>query len=663
MRVSRTGTFASSGCIGAATAGLLFLFAASLGADDRDDRGKRNSNAPQVREKNAGGNHEQRRPPAVREDRTPHRESGAREVKRENRPEAIRHENRPPVVRDDNRRPDNERERRPEFRRDNKPEVIRHENRPPVVRDDNRRPDNEREHRPEFRPGNRPEVIRHENRPPVVRDENRRGDDQRDHRPPFVTRENPGPGRPAEVHRDVYRENRPGPVTHGSGRVTRFPNGRIETYRGSNHTDARFHSDGHVRVVRTPERTIYRSSHGSRTVIVQRPGRLIVSHGPRYGYVQRPFVVHNRPYFERTYYRHNVRYVRFYRPYHHRGVTLHVYTPTRYYAPAFYGWAYSPWHRPVVYRWGWVRSPWYGYYGGYFTPYPVYASPALWLTDFIVAATLEAAYQERMAAAEARAEERAAYANNQTQLTPEVKDAISSEVQRQLEAERSEAQNSGANAASEGLPPGLNDNSTHVFVVSRSMDVSSPAAPGGECALTEGDVLQLDAGTPRNADSADVMVLASKANECRKGTRVSVAFEDLTEMQNRMRETIDQGLEELRSKQGQDGLPPLPAAAQKAPVEAEFAAQAPPAENSVSDDLQRETDQANRAEQQVINEASAPEGDASGSPESISLGQTPEEVTAVMGPPEKVIDLGAKQIYLYKNLKVTFKNGTVNDIQ
>ncbi len=47
----------------------------------------------------------------------------------------------------------------------------------------------------------------------------------------------------------------------------------------------------------------------------------------------------------------------------------------------------------------------------------------------------------------------------------------------------------------------------------------------------------------------------------------------------------------------------------------------------------------------------------------IRLGQTPEEVTAILGPPEKQIFLGAKTIFMYRNLKVVFVDGKVVDAE
>jgi hypothetical protein len=50
-------------------------------------------------------------------------------------------------------------------------------------------------------------------------------------------------------------------------------------------------------------------------------------------------------------------------------------------------------------------------------------------------------------------------------------------------------------------------------------------------------------------------------------------------------------------------------------------------------------------------------------PAEVSLGQTPDEVVAALGQPTKKAKVGTKEIYFYKDLKVTFLNGKVKDIQ
>ena len=50
-------------------------------------------------------------------------------------------------------------------------------------------------------------------------------------------------------------------------------------------------------------------------------------------------------------------------------------------------------------------------------------------------------------------------------------------------------------------------------------------------------------------------------------------------------------------------------------------------------------------------------------PTQIGLGQTVDQVTAALGQPTKIVKAGAKQIYIYKELKVTFVNGKVSDVE
>lgn len=50
-------------------------------------------------------------------------------------------------------------------------------------------------------------------------------------------------------------------------------------------------------------------------------------------------------------------------------------------------------------------------------------------------------------------------------------------------------------------------------------------------------------------------------------------------------------------------------------------------------------------------------------PATVQLGMTTDEVQSALGKPEKIFNLGAKQIYVYKDVKVTFQNGKVADVQ
>jgi hypothetical protein len=50
-------------------------------------------------------------------------------------------------------------------------------------------------------------------------------------------------------------------------------------------------------------------------------------------------------------------------------------------------------------------------------------------------------------------------------------------------------------------------------------------------------------------------------------------------------------------------------------------------------------------------------------PATVAIGQSTDEVVAILGQPDKILNLGAKQIYVYKDLKVTFVKGKVTDAQ
>lgn len=54
---------------------------------------------------------------------------------------------------------------------------------------------------------------------------------------------------------------------------------------------------------------------------------------------------------------------------------------------------------------------------------------------------------------------------------------------------------------------------------------------------------------------------------------------------------------------------------------------------------------------------------AAAGPATVALGQTAAELEAAIGKPEKIIDLGTKTIYVYKDIKVTLVDGKVTDVQ
>jgi len=50
-------------------------------------------------------------------------------------------------------------------------------------------------------------------------------------------------------------------------------------------------------------------------------------------------------------------------------------------------------------------------------------------------------------------------------------------------------------------------------------------------------------------------------------------------------------------------------------------------------------------------------------PATVQLGMSADQVQSVLGKPDKMFNVGAKQIYVYKDVKVTFLNGKVSDVQ
>jgi hypothetical protein len=435
---------------------------------------------------------------------------------------------------------------------------------------------------------------------------------------------------------------------------------------------------------------IHHGLTGSRRVSVERSdhSRIVADRGG-HGYVQHPYMFHGHEFGHRTYFEHGRAYDRFYGRYGWHGAYFDVYAPAAFYPYGFYGYAYAPWAVPVAYGWGWNAAPWYGYYGAFYAPYPVYPAPAFWLADFVIAASLQAAY---VASTEGAADlnpvppsplleasvwlsERLispSMADTKPAMTPEVKDMVSNEIKALVQQEGNEAQ---ANAAHQDADPAkssvvqlLSDNQTHVFVAGSDLDLVA-AQSGQECAFTQGDVLKVTSPPPASGDSESASVIASKGKpkECTLSTAVTVPMSDLQDMYNHMREQVDDGLGELQSKQGKSGLPAAPAGTTGAPVKAAFAAGAPPPDADAAQQIKAQASQADQAESEAVASVSAapaaPAAGAGGGSTTIAVGDSIDVVTAKMGNPTKIIDLGAKKIYSYPDMKIIFLNGKVSDVQ
>jgi len=365
--------------------------------------------------------------------------------------------------------------------------------------------------------------------------------------------------------------------------------------------------NGHISDVHDNKRgmDVHHGLNGNRAIHIERPdhSRVFGERG-RPGYVQRPYSYHGHDFGRRSYSYHGHEYSHFYHGYDYHGRHMDVYAPDHFYHPGFYGWAYHPWASPIRFGWGWGGSPWYGYYGGYFAPSPFYPSAAFWLTDYLIAQDLQTAYAAHQEAGEVDGAQSSG--GGAPALTPEVKQEIADEVNGQIALENQEAQrntqNQDIDPGSSGVARMLGDGHKHVFVVGSALDVTD--SNQAECALSDGDVLALMSPPPPDATAADLVVLASKGgNECQKSNSVTVQVADLQEMQNRMRELIDTGLQELQNKQGKGGLPQAPPSAQAPPAPAQYAEIAPPADTNAGTEIQQQTQQADQAETDVNTEA------------------------------------------------------------
>ena len=396
--------------------------------------------------------------------------------------------------------------------------------------------------------------------------------------------------------------------------------------------------NGQIRSINRNGMSINNGVHGGRTVVSVHNNVRIVNtgfHGG--GYVQRAYVTRGGvSFYSRTYVSHGFVHVGVYRGYSWGGHAYYGWHPGFFFHPGFYAWGWHPWGAPLYWGvglWGWGGSPWWGFYGGWWNPYPYYAAPAYWLTDYLIAQSLQSAYAAR---ADANADAMAAdaeasggggggdsgggdagpgpAASNGVMLTPEVKEAIAQEVKAQLQAQQAEAQqptgasNSGGPApaapapsdASAQAPPPALDPAQRTFVVDSNITV---VANGQECGLTAGDVITRLTDTPDADQNVNASVSATKKGDCPSGQTVAVKVDDLQEMYNHFAENVQNGMSELAKKQGTNGMPAAPDTG-TAPSDVP----APQPDPTAAKALQDQDQQANQTEAQVKQEAASSNG-------------------------------------------------------
>jgi hypothetical protein len=407
---------------------------------------------------------------------------------------------------------------------------------------------------------------------------------------------------------------RPAMAAHAN-LASHTPPGRTVALRGGGTASVR--PNGQVRSFSRGGMTVTNNLHGGRTIVSVHNGATIVTHG-RVGYVQRPYLVRGGvSYVSRTFVVGGVVHVGVYRSFYWGGHPYFGWRPGFFWHPGFYAWGWHPWGAPLYWGvglWGW-HGPWWGFYGGWWNPYPYYAAPYFWLTDYLIAANLQAAYAANYAAADnAHADEMAADAAASdaaaagnapppadasaggTPLSPELKDAIAQEVKAQLAAQQQQAQTdsapsaSAAPAAAQAPPPAL-DPAQRTFIVNADLTVVSN---GQECALSSGDVLTRLTDAPDADQTVNASVSATKKSDCAAGSTVAVKVDDLQEMYNHFQETLQNGMSEMAKKQGSNGMPAAPDTGTTA-----SSVPPPPPDPNAAADLQQQQQQASQADSQV----------------------------------------------------------------
>ncbi|MFZ3262486.1 MAG: hypothetical protein WA172_00660 [Terriglobales bacterium] len=411
--------------------------------------------------------------------------------------------------------------------------------------------------------------------------------------------------------------NRGGNAAGNRGMGAHAP-GRTVSLRGGGSASIR--PNGSIRSINRNGMQIHNNLRGGRTVVSEHNGVRIVNTGHG-GYVQHAYMTRGgRSYYSRTFYDHGVYRTGVYRGYLWGGHHYYGYYPGFWFHPGFYGWGWHPWGAPVYWGvgiggWGWAGSPWWGVYSGWWTPYPAYAGPAFWLTDYLISSQLQAAYasQYNTAAGGGYDQGSANYGDNggqaansgQVTLSPEVKEAIAEEVKAQLQEQEQQAPSQGLGSDSGAAAAPANDNQAppaldparRTFVVDNAITVVSD---GQECNLTGGDVITRLTDTPDSNQQVTASVAASKKGECGEGKPVLVSVDDLQEMHNHFEEQLNNGLKVLAAKQGTNGMPKAPDAGT---VSSDL--QTPPPDQNASKDLADQQAQADQAEAQAKQDAAA----------------------------------------------------------
>jgi hypothetical protein len=295
----------------------------------------------------------------------------------------------------------------------------------------------------------------------------------------------------------------------------------------------------------------------------------------RPGFTSRTFVSGGRVLYTRVYQNH---------VWHQFGQVFgyETFVPAVRYPAVYYTWALAPWPRPFVYTWGWRAQPWFPMYGVLFTPYPVYTSPDLWMTDYIIAQSMQAAYSAQnaapapqvapqeppaapgpdpgLAAPAGQAGDSAlappagdavpASAAPPPAITPQVKAELNAQIKVQLQEQESAAA-TPATLTTRSTPPALRAN--HVFFeVVQTLDV--PTAHG-HCSLSANDYIKRTGGMSSDDWMIPVVVELSRPSDCPEGLVTRIGLNDLNAMENEQEAQVLEAMQAASKKMGPNGPP------------------------------------------------------------------------------------------------------------
>lgn len=249
-------------------------------------------------------------------------------------------------------------------------------------------------------------------------------------------------------------------------------------------------------------------------------------------YVQRSRVRHD---FGRN--RYNV--VRNYNAYYWGRIGVYSYRPYYAYQTNFWGWYYSPFYSPWSYTWGWYSAPWYGYWNWYWSPYTTYSTPSYYVTDYVLSSRLNDTYER-------------GYQNGYVDgVEASRNQPITADMKAQINVQTQQVSKAFEEDKAVELNDALED-SKFLFVVDESISVKT--TDGKKCKLLGADLLKVAEQVEEGAKAVRMEVVAGKGS-CEAGSIVTISAKDLQEMLNGFAEAVDEGMNELQSKQDKGEIP------------------------------------------------------------------------------------------------------------